>query len=257
LLVTIVWTAPGWAQSETAGVGIEEKLGQRVPPELTFNAEDGKPVALQSLFGKPTILTLVYYECPAICTPLLNGLADTLDRLDMEPGKDYQVITISFDVRDTPELAAKKRANYLKRFHKPFPPEAWRFLTGNQAAIDKITDAVGFRYKKAGKDFNHPAVVTVLSPDGRIMRYLQGISFMPFDIKMAVIEASKGRPMPTVNRVLAYCFACDPDGRKYVFSTLKVIGSVTVVMLAMFVAWLVISTRRHEIMARRIVSPAR
>jgi protein SCO1/2 len=227
-------------------VGVDEKLGRSVPLELRFNDEDGQPVALQSLLGKTTILTLVYYECPGICTPLLNNLTDTLDRLDLTPGTDYQVITISFDEKDTPPVAAKKRANYLKQFHKPFPPEAWRFLTGNQAAIDQITEAVGFRYKKVGNDFNHPGVVMVLSPDGRMMRYLQGIQFLPFDIKMAVIEASKGKPMPTVNRVLAFCFSYDPDGRRYVFSTLKVAGVATLAVIACFGGFLYLTTRKRK-----------
>ena len=244
--MAVLWLAAGGVPAWAAGIGIDEKLGQRVPVDLTFKAEDGQPVALQSLLGKPTLLTLVYYECPGICTPLLNNLTDTLDRLDLRPGVDYQVITISFDPRDTPALAEKKRSNYLKQFHKEFPALAWRFLTGDQPAIDRITEAVGFRYQRSGKDFNHPGVVMVLSADGKMMRYLPGIRFMPFDIKMAVIEASQGRPMPTINRVLALCFSYDPEGRKYVFSTLRVTGSVTLVMLGLFVAWLVISSRRYR-----------
>ena len=227
-------------------VGIDEHLGKNLPGAVSFSDEQGNPVPLQSLLGKPTILALVYYECPGICTPLLNNLVDTLDRSDLVPGTDYQVITISFDSNDTPATAAKKRANYLKQFHKPFPPEAWRFLTGTQTAIDQVTDAVGFRYTTAGKDFNHPGVLTILSPDGRVMRYLYGVSFMPFDIKMAVLEAAKGQPMPAINRALSFCYSYDPEGRRYVFATLKVAGSGMLFLLGLFVAWLVISTRRHR-----------
>ena len=227
-------------------VGIDEQLGKNLPDAVSFNDEQGNPVILQALLGKPTILALVYYECPGICTPLLNNLADTLDRSDLLPGTDYQVITISFDPKDTPATAAKKRANYLKQFHKPFPPAAWRFLTGTQTAIDQVTGAVGFRYTMAGKDFNHPGVLTILSPAGRVMRYLYGVSFMPFDIKMAVIEASQGRPMPSINRALAFCYSYDPEGRRYVFATLKVVGSVMVSTLGLFVLWLVISSRRYR-----------
>lgn len=238
-------TAPLRAQTNT-GVGVDEKLGQPVLADLIFNDEAGQPVTLQSLLGKTTILTLVYYECPGICTPLLNNLTGTLDQLDLTPGRDYQVITISFDPKDTPSVAARKRENYVKQIHRAFPMEAWRFLTGNQAAIDKITDAVGFRYQKVGNDFNHPGVVMVLSPDGRMMRYLQGIQFMPFDIKMAVIEAGKGHPMPTLNRVLAFCFSYDPEGRKYVFSTLKVAGVATLGVLACFGGFLYFTSRRRQ-----------
>lgn len=227
-------------------VGIDEQLGKNLPGAVSFNDEQGNPVTFQSLLGKPTILALVYYECPGICTPLLNNLADTLDRTDLVPGTDYQVITISFDPKDTPATAAKKRANYLKQFHKPFPPEAWRFLTGTQAAIDQITAAVGFRYVATGKDFNHPGVLTILSPEGRVMRYLYGVSFMPFDFKMAAIEASQGRPMPSINRALAFCYSYDPEGRRYVFATLKVAGSVMVLVVGLFAIWLVISSRRYR-----------
>ena len=213
---------------------------------MSFVDEAGHALELQSMLGKPTILALVYYECPGICTPLLNNLVDTLDRSELVLGKDYQVITISFDPKDTPALAAKKKANYLKQFHQPIPPEAFRFLTGDQAAIDKITEVVGFRYMATGKDFNHPGVLTILSADGKVMRYLYGVNFMPFDIKMAVIEAARGQPMPSINRALAFCYSYDPQGRKYVFSTLKVSGSVMVFTLGLFVIWLVISSRRHR-----------
>lgn len=229
------------------GVGVDEKLGQKIPPELTFNDESGQPVTLQALLGRPTVLALVYYECPGICTPLLNNLAETLDRVDLPAGKDYQVITISFDPTDTPAVAAKKRANYLKQLHRPFPPEAWRFLTTSDTnAIAAITDAVGFRYQKTGKDFNHPGVLTILSADGKVMRYLLGTSFLPFDIKMAVIEAGKGKPMPTLNRMLAFCFSYDPEGRKYVFSTLKVAGVATLAVLACFGGFLAWVTRKRR-----------
>ena len=227
-------------------VGIDEHLTQKIPGAVSFVDEDGHPVTLQSLLGKPTILALVYYECPGICTPLLNNLVDTLDRSELTAGKDYQVLTISFDPKDTPTLAAKKKANYLKQSHRSIPPDAFRFLTGDQAAIDKITEAVGFHYTVTGKDFNHPGVLTILSPDGRVMRYLYGVNFMPFDIKMAVIEASKGQPMPSLNRALAFCYSYDPQGRTYVFSTLKVAGSVMVLTLGLFVVWLLISSRRYR-----------
>ena len=239
-----IWVSPTAATA--VKVGIDEQLGKNLPVTVPFSDEQGTPVTLQMLLGKPTILVLVYYECPGICTPLLNNLADTLDRSDLIPGVDYQVITISFDPRDTPAVAAKKRENYLKQFHKPITPSAWRFLTGTQPAIDQITAAVGFHYTTAGKDFNHPGVLTMLAPDGRVMRYLYGVSFMPFDIKMAVIEASRGQPMPSINRALAFCYSYDPEGRRYVFATLKVVGSLMVCLLGLFVVWLVISSRRYR-----------
>jgi protein SCO1/2 len=237
----------GVVSAAPPAVGVEEKLGQQVPTQLTFNDESGQPVTLQALFGKTTILVLVYYECPGICTPLLNNLADTLNRVDLTSGKDFQIITISFDPTDTPVLAAKKRDNYHKLLTRPIAPEAWRFLTtADTNTIAAITEAVGFRYQKTGRDFNHPGVLTMLSTDGKVMRYLHGVQFMPFDIKMAVIEAGKGKPMPAIQRALAFCFTYDPEGRKYVFSTLKVAGVATLGVLACFGVFLYFTSRRRQ-----------
>jgi protein SCO1 len=230
-----------------APVGIDEKLGQTVPLDTVLNDEAGKPVPLRALLTKPTLLLLVYYECPNICNPLMNSLVETLNRTDIEPGRDFQVITISFDETETPALAAKKKENYLKSFQRPFPPEAWRFLTGDKKSIDAITDAVGFRFQRTGRDFNHAGVITVLAADGKISRYLHGITFMPFDIKMSLVEAAKGQTMPALNRVLAFCYSYDPEGRKYVFNLLKVAGITGFTFIGLFVAWLVITTKRQKL----------
>jgi protein SCO1/2 len=227
-------------------VGIDEKLGQRIPLDTIFNDEAGKPVPLRALVTKPTLLLLVYYECPNICNPLMNSLVETLNRTEIEPLRDFQVLTISFDETETPALAARKKDNYLKSFQRPFPPEAWRFLTGDKKSIDAVTDAVGFRFARTGRDFNHPGVITVLAPDGKIIRYLHGITFMPFDLKMSLIEASKGQTMPALNRVLAFCYSYDPEGRKYAFNFLKVAGVSMFTFIGLFVAWLVVTTKRRR-----------
>ncbi len=245
----MTWASvPSFVLAEATKVGVDEKLGQRVPVDATFYDEEGNSVALESLLGKTTILTLVYFECPGICTPLLNNLKETLERVDLEPGKDFQVLTISFDPKDKPALAAQKRLNYLKQIQarRPFPAEAWRFLTGSTNSIAAVTEAVGFGYQQVGADFNHPGALIVLGPDGRVRRYLQGTSFMPFDLKMAVIEATKGNSMPTVNRVLSFCFSYDPEGRKYVFATLKVAGVATLAVLGCFVFFLVLTSRKRR-----------
>ncbi|NQU11373.1 SCO family protein [bacterium] len=236
-----------------AGVGLDEQLGQIVPLNLEFRDESNQVVTLQSLVTKPTLLTLVYYECPSICSPLLNGLVDTLQRVDLEPGRDYNVLTISFDETETADLARRKRDNYLSSFKRPIAPESWRFLVGDEAAIKALTDAVGFRFQRKGRDFNHVGSIIVLGADGKIIRYLQGITFLPFDIQMAVVEASKGRTMPTVSRVLAFCYSYDPVGRKYAFNILKVFGLLTMVFLVLFVAFVLITTRlyrKKEVLAR-------
>lgn len=246
LVVTLLMCAVVVMAVEPAAVGVDEKLGQSIPLDAVFLDEAGKPVPLRALITKPTLLLLVYYECPSICNPLMNSLVETLNRTDIEPGRDYQVLTISFDETETPALAARKKENYLKSFQRPFPPEAWRFLTGDKKSIDAITDAVGFRFVRTGRDFNHAGVITVLASDGKITRYLHGIQFMPFDIKMSLIEASKGKTMPPLNRVLAFCYSYDPEGRKYTFNLLKVAGISMFTFIGLFVAWLVITSKRQK-----------
>lgn len=230
-----------------AAVGIDEKLGDRVPLGLVFADEEGKAVTLGDLIDRPTILSLVYYRCPGICGPLMGGVSEVLDRIqDAEPGKDFQVLTISFNAEETAEMAGRKKANYYRSFHRDMPQNAWRFLTGSQASIDAITSAVGFEYEPAGNEWVHPAAIMVLSPDGMVSRYLYGVSFLPFDVKMALMEASQGRTGPTINKVLLYCFSYDPEGKTYVFNILKVTGSVTLFFMGLFVVFLVVSTRRYR-----------
>ncbi|MBM4346520.1 MAG: SCO family protein, partial [Deltaproteobacteria bacterium] len=212
---------------EEKGIGIDEKLGQVIPLDLTFRDETDHPVPLKKLIGHPTILALVYYSCPDVCSFLLHNLAGTLTQLLAEPGKEYGVVAVSFDETEKPELAREKKKLYLSMIEKPFPEDAWSFLTGDQENIQKLADSVGFRFKREGKAFQHPVALIVLSPNGKITRYLYGMEFLPFDLKMAILEASEGRVGPTISKVLRFCFSYDPKGRKYVFNTLKVTGIVT------------------------------
>jgi len=227
-------------------VGVDEHLGRMLPLDLTFLDEDGLPVRLGDLIDRPTILTLVYFRCPSICTPLLSGLVDVVERGGLVRDRDFRIVTISFDETETPDLAARKKMNFLKAFHEPFPAESWRFLTGDKAAIDQIADAIGFRFQRLGKEFNHPGVITILTPEGKIARYLHGITFLPFDLKMALNEAAQGKSGPTINRVLYYCYSYDPDGQRYVFNILKVAGTGIMIFAAIFVVWLIVSTRRSR-----------
>lgn len=249
LLGCLLIASPAIAQvglDTTTEVGVDEHLGEIVPLELEFLDEDGVPTKLGDLIDKPTILSLVYFRCPSICTPLLSGLADVVDRIDLEPGEDYQILTISFDVRETPDLAKRKQANFLKAVQREISPEAWRFMSGDSASVAAVTDAVGFRYIPQGKDFMHPGVIMVLSPGGKISRYLYGITFLPFDVKLALMEASEGKVSPTIRRVLLYCFSYDPEGQTYVFNLLKVVGTLITVMAVGFVAYLLISSKRSR-----------
>ncbi len=233
-------------QKPPAEVGIEEKLGNMIPLELTFKDSSGNVVKLGDLITKPTVLTLVYYHCPTVCKPMLGAQVDVLDRLDLIPGKDYNALTISFNARETPENAKVIKDHFLGRFRKTFPPDAWHFLTGTQENIDKITDAVGFHYRRDGDDFIHATGLIMVSPKGKITRYFNGISFLPFDVKLGLMEASEGKIGPSISKVLLYCFRYDPEGKRYVFNILKVTATITIFFGLIFVAWLVVTTRRRK-----------
>lgn len=230
-----------------AEVGLDEKLGQRIPLDLVLKAEDGSPVTLRSLVDRPTILTLNYYRCAGICTPLLGGVAEVVKRTKSEPGKDFRVVTVSFDERDTPEIAATKRMNYLREVERPIQPDAWRFLTGDAATTKALSDAVGFRFRREGDDFIHPGVIIFLSPDGMVTRYMYGTTFLPADLQAAVGEAARRQPTPTITKLLKICFSYDPVGRKYVFSSTKAGALVVLAGALAFVFWLVRPRRRASL----------
>ena len=232
-----------------ADIALEEKLGQYIPADAVFIDENNKRLSLKEALTKPTIIAPVYLGCTHTCPLLLSGLAQALGRLDMiTPGKDFTVITLSFDDKDTPQIAHDKKRNYIKAVGKPFPADAWMFLTGDAANIRKFTDSIGFKFQKDGEhDFSHPVTLVVVSPQGKIVRYLDGVSFLPFDITMAVNEASKGTVSSTGRRVLTYCFSYDPLKKSYVFNILKVVGTVVVVFAASFFAYLMLSTKKKRL----------
>ena len=228
-------------------VGIEEKLDTFIPGDIRLFNQDGDTVLLGSLVNKPTVISLVYYRCPGICSPLMNGLAEVIQKSDMRPGDDYQVLTISFDPRETPELAKHKRLNYLSQISRPEAAKGWFFFTGDSADIARLTDATGFRYKRAGNDFTHAAGLIVLSPEGKITRYLNGIQFLPFEFKMAVVEASKGQSGPTINKLLQFCYSYDPKGQQYVLNITRVSGIIIIfVTLAIFLILILRPLIKHK-----------
>jgi protein SCO1/2 len=227
-------------------VGIDEKLGATLPLDLVLKAEDGTPVTLRQLIDKPTILTLNYFRCAGICTPQLNGVVEVLNRTQAAPGKDFQVITISFDERDEPEVAAQKRTNYLGELTRPFPPAAWRFLTGPGATTRAVADAVGFKYKKVGEDFVHAAAIIFISPQGKVTRYMYGVTYLPADLQLAAQEAARGEAQPTINKFLKFCFSYDPAGRKYVLNTTSVGATVIILAALAFVVTLVRRGRKSK-----------
>jgi protein SCO1/2 len=228
-------------------VGIEEHLDEYLPLDIWVIDEKDKATMLGALIDKPTIINLVYYRCPGICSPLMEGLAEVMGKVDLELGTDYQVLTISFDPRESIELAQRKKNNYLNLMSNPEPArEHWKFFVSDSANIARLTDAVGFKYKRAGNDFLHAASIVIVSPDGKITRYLNGTYFLPFEITMAVTEASQGISAPTVNRILQFCFAYDPVGQKYVLSMTRVALPIITVTALLIVLILVVRTSRRK-----------
>ncbi len=227
-------------------VGIEEKLGQYIPQDITVIDEYGKPIKLFEIAGKkPFVLTMVYYRCPGICTPLLNGLTKVVDKSDLIPGKDYMLITVSFDPREDYSVASEKKKNYFSQLkNKKLDNQDWRFCTADSATVARLTDAIGFRYIQEGNDFVHSAVLNVVSPDGKISRYLYGTEFLPLDFKLALIEASEGKTGTTISKVVSLCYSYDPEGKRYVLDITRIAGGGILLLLAVFVMILVIKKKK-------------
>lgn len=230
---------------DQAVMGIDQKLGQYVPLDLTFHDEEGHVVSLRQLIHTPTILALVYYHCPNVCSLLLQNLADVLNELPADPGKEYTALAVSFDETEKPSLALQKKKTYLKMVERPFPEEAWRFLTGNKENIHQLADAVGFHFKRVGEDFEHPVALIILAPDGKIVRYMYGADPLPFDLKLALVEASQGRIGPAISKIARFCFSYDPKGKKLVFNMLKVTGTVTLLFALSFIVFLLFKGKKQ------------
>ena len=215
-------------------VGIVEHLGKTIPLDLKFVNDKFETVTLRQLINKPTILSFVYFDCPGLCSPLLEGLGDVIQKTDLKLGKDYQVITISFNYRDTPEKAKEKKKRFTERYAKG-NSDGWIFLTTDSATIFNITHSTGFITKAVGLDFVHPSAIIAVSPTGMITRYLNGITFQPIDFKMALIEANKEQPRPTIQKVLLLCYSYDPQGQRYTLDVLKIAGILMLFFILVFV----------------------
>jgi len=224
-------------------VGIIEKLGDILPLDLTFYNEKSDTVTLGSLINKPTILSFVYFDCPGLCSPLLDGIADVVSKMDLAIGKDYNIITISFNTKDTPEKARVKKLNFIQKI-KENDRVNWTYLTGDLENIQKITEAAGFRYKPTGLDFAHPATIIMLSPKGKITRYLYGVSFLPFDVKMAIAESQQGLARPTRSKILQYCFGYDTVTRSYTLQFTRLIGTFMLLAAAVFFLFIYLTSRK-------------
>jgi protein SCO1/2 len=226
-------------------VGIEQHLNTQIPPELIFRDETGKSVKLGDYFRrKPLILNLVYYNCTMLCGEALAGLSSAMRLVKFDVGNQFDVITVSFDPRETPEIAAAKKIDYVKRYGRPSANQGWHFLTGQADSINALTKAVGFQYQYDEKtnQFAHATAIMVLTPEGRISRYFYGVDFPPKDLRMGLVEASQNKIGNAVDAVLLYCYHYDPQTGKYgamVTNILRLAGGATVLLLGgmLLVLW--------------------
>jgi len=223
-------------------VGIDQRIGQQLPLDLVFRDEAGKSVPLRNYFGpRPVLVTLVYYQCPMLCSQVLNGVVGGLLPLKWSVGRDFDIVTVSFDPRDTPAVATEKRDTYLKRYGRAGAVKGWHFLTGDTPAIEALTKAAGFRYAWDPKiqQYAHASGIMVATPDGKLSHYLYGIEYTPKDLRLALVEASQGKLGNVVDQVVLYCYHYDPATGRYgavVTNMLRLGGALTLLLLGGFLA---------------------
>jgi protein SCO1/2 len=222
-------------------VGIDQRLNEQVPLDIEFRDEDGRMVKLADFFGaKPVVLSLVYHECPMLCNEVLNGLLSSLRVLSFDVGKEFEVLTVSFNPREDAVLAKSVKASYLKRYKREGAGAGWHFLTGDQTSIDRLTRAVGFRYSYDSQknQYAHLGGIMILTPQGRLSRYFYGIEFAPKDLRLGLVEAAQNKIGSAVDQVLLFCFHYDPATGKYgfaVFTAIRILGVAFVLSLAAFI----------------------
>ena len=233
-------------------VGIEQNIGVSLPLDLEFNDETGTPVSLGSYFGdKPVILTLVYYDCPMLCTEVLNGLNRSLAPLNYSIGEEFKVVTVSFDPRESPTLASQKKAVYTQRYGRPGTGEGWHFLTGEAAAIDALTESVGFNYvyDETEGQFVHGSAIMIISPKGTVSHYFFGIEYPSEDIRLAIIESSEEKLGNVFDQIMLYCFNYDPEQGRYgvaIMNAMRLAGLVTLLAMGSFMVVMFKRDRRRR-----------
>ncbi len=236
--------------AQLVGVGIEERLGRTIDLDLTFNDENGQPVKLREFFnkGRPVLLDLVYYNCPQLCTLILNRQVEIMKQMPWTPGEQYEIVSISIDPRETPEIASKKKASYLRDYGKPAP--GWHFLTDRDDNAKRLAELVGYHYRWDPRiqQYAHLAAIMILTPEGKMARYLYGINYRALDLRLGLSEAAENRSTPTIDKVLLFCYHYDPVENKYVlFATnfMKAGGVLTVLVLGWFL-FRMIRFERHR-----------
>ena len=239
------------------GIGFDQKIDQHIPLDTTFRDESGATVRLGDYFGKrPVVMVFAYYDCPMLCTQVIHGLSSALGVLSLSPGRDFEIVTVSFNPADTPAAASAKKAVYLERYKEPGAAAAWHFLTGDEPSIERLTRAAGFRYAWDAdtKQFAHPSGIIVLTPEGRLAKYLFGIEYGPRDLRFAIVEASAGKVGSVVDSLLLYCYHYDPMMGRYglaVMRAIRIAGAATVLALGTFIIVMLRRERRNSRPAAR------
>lgn len=257
LMAVPVRAQQGTAPGSLRDVDITQNLNTQIPPDLVFRDENGRSVRLGDFFGrKPILLSLVYFECPALCTEVLNGELRTMDAISLNLGKDFDAVTVSFEPKDTPALAKAKRDVYVGQYGRPGATGNWHFLTGDQTSIDALTKTVGFHYAydSGSRQYAHAAAIMVLTPDGRIDRYFYGVQYPARDVRLGLVEASQGKIGTVTDHALLYCYQYDPATGKYgliVMNVVRAAGGLTVLVLGIFM--LVMFRRERKFPAPPVV----
>ncbi|HTC64872.1 MAG TPA: SCO family protein [Candidatus Saccharimonadales bacterium] len=256
LLLSGIAAFPAAAQQSTTPailkkVGIQQNLNAQVPPDLEFRDETGKTVRIGDFFGKkPIVLSLVYFDCPALCTEVLNGELRTMNAISLNLGSDFEAVTVSFEPKDTPALAKAKRDVYIGQYGRPGAADHWHFLTGEQQSIDALTNVAGFQYAydPAIKQYAHAAAIMVLTPDGHIDRYFYGVIYPARDFRLGLVEASQGKIGTITDHALLYCYQYDPMTGKYgvvIINVLRIAGGLTVLVLGIFMTIMFLRERKR------------
>ncbi|BCS89720.1 SCO family protein [Pseudodesulfovibrio sediminis] len=232
------------AEKADLPVGIDEKLGNMLP-DVEFMDSTGKRVSLHELIDIPVILLPIYYRCPDVCNLLQGSMASILPDVKLQPGKEIRIVSLSFDPREKPKDAARAKRNYLA-LANGYPSDQWLFLTGDMHAIDAVLDSIGYTVQKQGGLWAHPVAAIAIAPGGKVVRYLYGTTFLPFDITMAGTEAAEGKVGLSIKRLLSYCYNYDPDGRRYVFDILRVSGFSILGFVVIFLAWLIFGGKKKR-----------
>lgn len=223
------------AVRDLLSTGVDEKAGETIALDAVFHDENGKQLKIGDLVDKPTVILPIFFYCPVVCPLLLSNLAHALRDVPFDPGEDFRVVALSFNDEETPEVAKEAKSGYMEILPESFPDPAWNFLTGDQANILKLTDSIGYRFKKtAPGTFVHPNAMVIVSGEGKIIRYIYGSTYLGSDIGMGVAEAMKGTPGISIKRIMSFCFNYDPEGRRYLVIFFKLVSLITVVSLVLF-----------------------